>query len=92
MSSDTDEAHLQHLATTVNERIQALGARAARTASPAQLLAVVALGLAEDLRASEERRVALHDKTKKVVTNAIERIDRRLEVDQLLMDEIHKPR
>ena len=55
MSSDAEEAHLRRLAETVNARIEALGPKAQRTVAPAQLLAVVALGLADDLHASEER-------------------------------------
>ncbi|MGB5704293.1 MAG: cell division protein ZapA, partial [Polyangiales bacterium] len=47
MSSDADENYLQRLADIVNERVRALGPKAARSASPAQLLAVVALGMAE---------------------------------------------
>ena len=43
MSSDADEAYLQRLADIVNERVEALGPKAARAATPAQLLAVVAL-------------------------------------------------
>ena len=88
MSSDADEQYLQRLADIVNERVQALGPKAARTATPAQLLAVVALGLAEDLEASEQRRAGLEAKTRKVVGAAIERIDRRLEADAELAQHI----
>jgi cell division protein ZapA len=88
MSSDADEQYLQRLADIVNERVQALGPKAARTATPAQLLAVVALGLAEDLEASEQRRAGLEAKTRKVVGAAIERIDRRLEADAELAQQI----
>mgnify|MGYP000402754794 FL=1 len=88
MSSDADEQYLQRLADIVNERVQALGPKAARTATPAQLLAVVALGLAEDLEASEQRRAGLEAKRRKVVGAAIERIDRRLEADAELAQQI----
>ncbi len=88
MSSDADEAYLQRLADIVNERVKALGPKAARTASPAQLLAVVALGLAEDLDASERRRDALAAKTRQVVGAAIRRIDQRLEADAELAQQI----
>ena len=45
MSSDADEAYLQRLADIVNERVAALGPKAARAATPAQLLAVVAVAV-----------------------------------------------
>lgn len=81
MTSDADEAHLQRLATIIDERINALGPKAARAATPAQLLAVVALGLADDLVAEEKRRRTVEDTTRKAIAGAIERIDRRLEAD-----------
>ena len=88
MSSDADEQYLQRLADIVNERVQALGPKAARTATPAQLLAVVALGLAEDLEASERHRAGLEAKTRKIVGAAIERIDQRLQADAELAQQI----
>jgi len=88
MSSDADEAYLQRLANIVNERVQALGPKAARAATPAQLLAVVALGLAEDLDASEQRRESLEIKTREVVVTAIRRIDQRLLADAELAQQI----
>lgn len=88
MSSDADEAYLQRLADIVNERVQAFGPKAARAATPAQLLAVVALGLAEDLDASERRRGALEIKTREVVSTAIRRIDQRLLADTELAQQI----
>jgi len=81
LSSDADEAHLQHLADVVNERIAALGGRAAQRASAAQLLAVVVLGLVEDLEVAEERHRRLASRTRKVVGDAIEQIERRLRED-----------
>jgi len=78
MTSDADEEHLLRLASMVNERIEALGSRAARAASPAQLLAVVALGLAEDLDSAQRRGERIEATTRRVVQTAIERIDRRL--------------
>ena len=88
MSSDADEAYLQRLADMVNERIEALGPKAARTATPAQLLAVVALSLAEDLESSERRRAGLEAKTRQIVGAAIQRIDQRLEADAELAQQI----
>ena len=88
MSSDVDENYLQRLADIVNERVQALGPKAARSATPAQLLAVVALGLAEDLEASERRHSMLETKTRQVVGAAIRRIDQRLQADAELAQQI----
>jgi cell division protein ZapA (FtsZ GTPase activity inhibitor) len=81
-------AYLQRLADIVNERVQALGPKAARAATPAQLLAVVALSLAEDLDASERRREILEAKTLQVVDTAIRRIDQRLQADAELAQQI----
>ncbi|MEM9190954.1 MAG: cell division protein ZapA [Myxococcota bacterium] len=83
MTSDADGEHLLRLAEIVNKRIEGLGSKAARSASPAQLLAVVAMGLADDLVSSEERRARVEDLTRRVVTGAIERIDERLATDAL---------
>lgn len=88
MSSDADEAYLQRLADIVNERVAALGPKAARAATPAQLLAVVALSLAEDLDASEQRRESLEARTRQVVDTAIRRIDQRLQTDAELAQQI----
>ncbi len=78
MTSDAEEAHLARLAEMINERIEALGPKAQRTATPAQLLAVVALGLADDLLTSERRRREIEDATRSAVQEAIARIDERL--------------
>ena len=88
MSSEADEAYLQRLADIVNERVEALGPKAARSATPAQLLAVVALSLAEDLDASERRRENLKQQTRKMVGAAIRRIDDRLQADAELAQQI----
>ena len=81
MTSDAPEGHLERLESIVNERIAALGPKAARSASPAQLLAVVALGLADDLVAAEKRSRDVEDLTRRAVTTALERINRRLAED-----------
>ncbi len=88
MSSDADETYLQRLADIVNQRVEALGPKAARAATPAQLLAVVALSLAEDLDASERRPESLEAKTRQVVDTAIRRIDQRLQADTELAQQI----
>ena len=78
MTSDADPEHLRRLAAVINDRIAELGAKAVRSAPTAQLLAVVALGLAEDLEVSEARRLSVEAKTRRVLTDAITRIDHRL--------------
>ncbi len=77
-TSDADESHLARLAEMINERIDALGPKAQRTATPAQLLAVVALGLADDLLSAERRRRDVEDTTRSAIQEAIARIDQRL--------------
>ncbi len=81
MTADADDGQLEKLAALVNERVAALGPKAARTASPAQMLAIVALGLADDLLAAEKRARQVEDTTRRAVAKAIERIDRRLAAD-----------
>lgn len=84
MTSDAGEDHLRRLAEMVDARIQALGPKAMRAASPSQLLAVVALGLADDLCSTEQRLERLEHATREVVDKAIARIDERLEADASL--------
>jgi hypothetical protein len=48
----------------------------------------VALSLAEDLDASEQRRESLETKTRQVVDTAIRRIDQRLQADAELAQQI----
>lgn len=82
MTSDAEPEHLHRLAAVINDRIAELGPRAVRSAPAAQLLALVALGLAEDLEVSEARRLSLESKTRRVLGDAIERIDRRLSTNE----------
>jgi cell division protein ZapA len=86
MTSDADRDRLTRLAEMVNERVEALGGKAARQASPAQLLAVVALGLADDLLSAEERRRKVEGVTRKAIGEVIERIDHRLSADDTPQD------
>jgi cell division protein ZapA (FtsZ GTPase activity inhibitor) len=86
ITSDANEAHLQRLAQMVNQRIDDLGPRASRTASPAQVLAIVALGLADDLMAAEERRKRIEEVTRRTIADAIARIDHRLRSDAVSVD------
>ncbi len=78
MTTDADPLHLERLAGIINARVAELGPKAVRTASPTQLLVVVALGLAEELERSEQRRSALESATRKAVSHALARIDERL--------------
>jgi cell division protein ZapA (FtsZ GTPase activity inhibitor) len=78
MTSDAEEEHLLQLAEMINERIDSLGQKAQRTATPAQLLAVVALGLADDLLTADRRRREVEQVTRSAVEEAITRIDERL--------------
>lgn len=75
MASDADESHLARLSELINDRVAALGPKVARTASPAQLLAVVALGLADELVQAEERRKHVERTAKDAVGRALERLD-----------------
>ncbi len=78
LTTDSDREHLELLASMVNDRIDALGPAARRAASPAQLLAVVALSLAEDLHEAERRSESLRDRTEGMIRQVIGRIDERL--------------
>jgi cell division protein ZapA (FtsZ GTPase activity inhibitor) len=83
MMVDADEAHLKRLAELVNERVRALGPKAQQKATPAQLLAMVALSLADDLMVANARAQAIEDTTRRTIASAIARIDRRLEADMV---------
>jgi cell division protein ZapA (FtsZ GTPase activity inhibitor) len=76
--ADADEAHLQDLARAVNERVEKLGGTGKSGASPAHLLALTALGLADDLRTARAQLARLDDMTRSVIGNAITRIDQRI--------------
>ncbi len=91
MTSDADPEHLRRLAAVINDRIAELGAKAVRSAPTAQLLAVVALGLAEDLEVAEARRLSLESKTRRVLTDAIARIDRRLAASDAATPPVDEP-
>lgn len=81
LTTDADEATLKELALIVNERISALGVKANRSASAAQMLAVVALGLAEEKLEAERRCEEVETLAREAVGQAIERIDMRLSED-----------
>lgn len=86
LNSDASEEHLTLLGAVIDERINQLGPKAKTVASPAQLLAVVALGLADDLVAERNKRRAVEDTTRRAISRAMERIDRRLAADSVQDD------
>ena len=79
--ADADDAHLQELAGMVNERVDKLNASGARGASAAHLLALAALGLADDLRSSQMRLTQIDELTRTAIAGAIARIDQRIASD-----------
>jgi len=85
--SDADETYLHELAAIVNERVENLGGKTSRVTTPTQLLALVALDLADDLRTTEMRENQTIEMTRTVILNAIDRIDRRLAADDRLSNE-----
>lgn len=74
--ADAQSSHLHDLAAMVNERVERLAESGARSASSTQLLALAALGLADDLKASEQRLQEVSGLTRAAINNAIARIDR----------------
>lgn len=90
LSTDADEGHLKGLASIVNERIAQLGPKAQRSAAPAQLLAVVALGLVEELQEAERRRAEIEKVARSTINRAIERIDLRLSEDAEMARRVSK--
>lgn len=76
--ADADADHLQALAREVNGRVEQLSA-GSRTASSAQLLAMVALGLADDLRSSDDKLRRVEAVTRDTIGQAIARIDEHLQ-------------
>ena len=76
--ADAEADELQALAALVNERVAQLHA-GSRTATPAQLLAMAALGLADDLRTAEARLARMEELTRGAVQQAIARIDAHLD-------------
>lgn len=77
--ADADAQRLNELATLVNERVAKLGnGNAGKSASAAQLLALVALGLADDLSTCEHKLREVDRLTRGTISNVIARIDQRL--------------
>jgi cell division protein ZapA (FtsZ GTPase activity inhibitor) len=75
--ADADQQHLEELAALVNERVAKLDA-ASKGAAAAQLLALVALGLADDLLTAQRKLRAVDQLTRTTISNVIARIDSRL--------------
>jgi cell division protein ZapA (FtsZ GTPase activity inhibitor) len=82
--ADADEAHLEELAAVVNERVAKLDAGGAtiKGAGAAQLLALVALGLADDLLTAQRKLRAVDQLTRTTISDVIARIDSRLEATE----------
>jgi cell division protein ZapA (FtsZ GTPase activity inhibitor) len=79
--SDADQSHLVELAGIVNERMQKLTDAGARSASSAQLLALVSLGLADELKTAKHKLSEADRISRSAITNAIARIDEELAAD-----------
>jgi len=79
--ADADDDHLRRLADVVNQRVDELRNKTSHIATPSQLLALVALGLADDLMTAEKRESQIGELTRNAVARAIERIDRRIAID-----------
>ena len=77
IAADADSQHLSELAALVNERVAKLG-NAGKAASTAQLLAMVALGLADDLSNCERKLREVEQLTRPTIGDVIARIDDRL--------------
>lgn len=75
-----DAEHLERLATMVNNRIDSLGPKS-RSTSVAQKLALVALSLIDDLESTRALCHQLRSDAQEVALDAIDRIDRRLELE-----------
>lgn len=79
--ADADPQHLYRLAEIVNKRVNELRSKTTRVATPSQLLALAALGLADDLLTAEERGSRINELTRSAIVKAIDRIDRQLSKD-----------
>ena len=78
--ADADAQHLSQLADMVNERVAKLE-QAGKSAPAAQLLALVALGLADDLTTSRKKLNDMEQLTRRTIQSVIARIDKRLETE-----------
>lgn len=78
--ADADAQHLSQLADMVNERVAKLE-QAGKSAPAAQLLALVALGLADDLTNARKKLNEVEQLTRRTIQGVIARIDKRLEAE-----------
>jgi cell division protein ZapA len=78
--ADADEQHLEELAAIVNERVAKLDP-GGKVAAASQLLALVALGLADDLLTAEKKLREVDRLTRTTIADVIARIDSRLAAD-----------
>ncbi|MEM7607766.1 MAG: cell division protein ZapA [Myxococcota bacterium] len=79
MVTDAPAEELQRLASEVDRRIHALGAKALRTLSPAQALAIASLRLAEELDEERAKSAATLEAWRNAATKAQSSIDRALD-------------
>lgn len=79
--SDADQTHLSELASIVNDRMQRLTDAGARSASSAQLLALVSLGLADELKTARLKLAEADRISRSAIATAIARIDEQLALD-----------
>jgi cell division protein ZapA (FtsZ GTPase activity inhibitor) len=79
--SDADQTHLTELASIVNDRMQRLTDAGARSASSAQLLALVSLGLADELKTARHKLAEADRISRSAIATAIARIDEQLALD-----------
>jgi cell division protein ZapA (FtsZ GTPase activity inhibitor) len=83
--ADADAQHLSQLADMVNERVAKLE-QAGKSAPAAQLLALVALGLADDLTTAKKKCSDMEQLTRRTIQGVIARIDKRLESEAQLSE------
>ncbi|MCS6798550.1 MAG: cell division protein ZapA [Myxococcota bacterium] len=74
LHAEADEAHVERLRTRVQERIDALSVAGARGGTPAQILAAVALSLADDLETCERRRRRIESSSRAALAALRERL------------------
>jgi cell division protein ZapA (FtsZ GTPase activity inhibitor) len=86
LAADADMQRLNELAALVNARVAKLGS-SSKSASAAQLLAMVALGLADDLSSCEKKLREVERLTRSTIGDVIARIDARIEH----LDEVPEP-
>lgn len=80
--TDADAVYLKRLAAEVNDRVHRVQDRAPHVTS-AQVLALVALELADELQETTQRLTQLRSSTRTTVEKAIARIDSTLATEAL---------